>query len=212
MIDQNDRDDDYEPRETSVSNLLKLWRKGQRALCAFWKIWRDEYLLRLRERTQSTLRTGRNNSLYTPRINDIVLMSYRASIEQFDVNILPPVDIDIQPLVDIDIQPLVDIDIQPLVDIDIQSPVDINSLPPVDFNSQPTVQITDAPSMEMFYEDISYDDCIEISPSSSYYESDVTDLTDESQAMTLEKDYSHKYTQFLTLTLTRKIRILNNTD
>lgn len=40
----------------------------------FWKIWRDEYIASLRERTQSEIKTGRIQSHYEPHINDIVLV------------------------------------------------------------------------------------------------------------------------------------------
>lgn len=49
-----DKDDpEYKPYESNVDKLLKLWEKGQRMLDTFWQIWRNDYLLSLRERTQT---------------------------------------------------------------------------------------------------------------------------------------------------------------
>ena len=46
----------------------------QRFLHGFRKLWRDDYLLSLRERTQNTLTTGRVASNNFPKICDIVLV------------------------------------------------------------------------------------------------------------------------------------------
>ena len=51
-----------------------MWKKGQRLLQTFWKIWRDDYLLSLRERTQTMLKTGRNRSQYAPSVGNVVLI------------------------------------------------------------------------------------------------------------------------------------------
>ena len=48
--------------------------KGQKVLDAFWKIWREEYLLSLRERTQTKLKCGRVQSPYVPNIGDVVII------------------------------------------------------------------------------------------------------------------------------------------
>ena len=46
-----DQDDpDFNPYESSADRLLLIWKKGQKFLNVFWKIWRDEYLLSLRDR------------------------------------------------------------------------------------------------------------------------------------------------------------------
>ena len=65
---------DYNPHESLAERLLQTWRKGQRLLNMFWKLWRDEYLLSLRERAQSKLKTGRVQSDITPSVGDIVLI------------------------------------------------------------------------------------------------------------------------------------------
>ncbi|VDI73296.1 Hypothetical predicted protein [Mytilus galloprovincialis] len=49
-------DPDYSPLESSKEKLLKAWKKGQKLLDSFWNLWRNEYLLSLRERTQTKLK------------------------------------------------------------------------------------------------------------------------------------------------------------
>ena len=72
---ENDQyDPDYSPYESSSTRLLQIWKKGQKLLNTFWKVWRDEYLLSLRERMQSTLKSGRIKSQSAPSVGDVVLM------------------------------------------------------------------------------------------------------------------------------------------
>ncbi|CAC5421233.1 unnamed protein product [Mytilus coruscus] len=52
-------DPEYLPQISSAKKLLLTWKKGQKHLTMFWKTWRDEYLLSLRERTANKLRSGR---------------------------------------------------------------------------------------------------------------------------------------------------------
>ena len=40
----------------------------------FWKIWRDEYLLSLRKRTQKVLKSRHIESKYSPKVDDVVLI------------------------------------------------------------------------------------------------------------------------------------------
>ena len=47
-----DDDPDYTPYESSERNVLHIWKKGERLINQFWKAWRNDYLLSLRERTQ----------------------------------------------------------------------------------------------------------------------------------------------------------------
>ena len=67
-------DPDFNPYESSTERLLETWKKGQKLLNAFWRIWRDEYLLSLRERSQRKLKSGRKQSNYSPSIGDVVLI------------------------------------------------------------------------------------------------------------------------------------------
>lgn len=73
-LEYDQHDLDYNPFESSADKLLQIWKKGQRLLQSFWKVWRDDYLLNLRERTQSTLKTGRCHSHFSPSVGDVVLI------------------------------------------------------------------------------------------------------------------------------------------
>lgn len=74
-IEYEELDPNYLPTETSTHRLLKIWKKGQKILDSFWKIWWDEYLLSLRERKQTKLKCSRIQSPYVPNIGDIVLIT-----------------------------------------------------------------------------------------------------------------------------------------
>ena len=54
LFSSNDNDchDDVEfhPHEDAAVKLIENWRKGQRQLDMFWKVWKDEYLMSLREK------------------------------------------------------------------------------------------------------------------------------------------------------------------
>ena len=69
----------YNPCETSAEKLLAIWKKGQKVLNLFWKLWRDEYLLSLRERLQTHLKMSRIQSPSEPTIGDIVLIKDETS-------------------------------------------------------------------------------------------------------------------------------------
>lgn len=73
-VECDDVDSNYSPYESSRESLLKIWKKGQKLSNEFWKIWREEYLTNLRERMQSLLKTGRIQSIFTPEIDDVVLI------------------------------------------------------------------------------------------------------------------------------------------
>ena len=49
-------------------------RTNKRFLNGFWKLWRDDYLLSFRERTQNTLKTGRVVSHNFLKCDDILLV------------------------------------------------------------------------------------------------------------------------------------------
>ena len=67
-------DPSYKPSESSAERLLQLWQKGQRLLDTFWKVWRDDYLLSLRERCQTRLKCQRKQSEFSPNVGDVVLI------------------------------------------------------------------------------------------------------------------------------------------
>ena len=67
---------DYSPVVT-VSNtkrLLDVWKGGQRKLKQFWHLWRNDYLLNLRERTQMVLKGPRKQAHDVPQVGDVVLI------------------------------------------------------------------------------------------------------------------------------------------
>ena len=53
---------DFLDRMSSSKKLLETWRKGQKHLKTFWKLWFNEYVLSLCERTQKTLKAPRIQS------------------------------------------------------------------------------------------------------------------------------------------------------
>ena len=56
--DDNIADPTYFPAKiSSKETLLNIWKKGQNLLEAFWQLWGDDYLLRLRERSQINLKS-----------------------------------------------------------------------------------------------------------------------------------------------------------
>ena len=65
---------EYTPYKTTSTKLLGVWKKGQKLLDKFWKTWREDYLLSLRERTQSKLKCHRIQSAQSPSEGDIVLV------------------------------------------------------------------------------------------------------------------------------------------
>ena len=67
-------DVDYNPYESTAERLLQTWKKRQKILNMFWKMWCDDYMLSLRERTQNTLKSGRVQSHFPPNIGDVVLL------------------------------------------------------------------------------------------------------------------------------------------
>ena len=69
--DKNDPDFNNEKPNSSQS-LLETWKKGNRHLDLFWEIWRDQYLLSLRERSQIFNKHPRVQSQKEPKIGDIV--------------------------------------------------------------------------------------------------------------------------------------------
>ena len=69
-----ENDVDYNPYDNTADRLVQTWKKGQKLLNMFWKMWRDDYLLSLRERTQNTLKSRRVQSHFTPNIGDVVVL------------------------------------------------------------------------------------------------------------------------------------------
>lgn len=73
-VDFGQNDPDYCSHDSFENKLLKNWKKGQKFLDNFWKIWKDDYLICLRERTQSSLRQARVKAPFSVRVGDIVMI------------------------------------------------------------------------------------------------------------------------------------------
>ena len=73
-------DDDPDPefeitkRATSLHSLLETWKRGQNYLNQLWSIWRNEYLLNLREKSQVRVPMKGSKNVSTPKIGDVVLI------------------------------------------------------------------------------------------------------------------------------------------
>ena len=72
---EDDQEDDpvYHIKDLSTAEkLLETWKKGQRHLDTLWRLWKDQYLLSLRERSQKHLKSPRVQSLKKPEVGDVV--------------------------------------------------------------------------------------------------------------------------------------------
>ena len=71
----NDNDDsDFNPNVYSTDSLLRNWKKGLKHLDRFWRIWRNKYLINLRERTETKLKDGKGKSQFVAQVGDVVLI------------------------------------------------------------------------------------------------------------------------------------------
>ena len=74
MVSDDEADCDFNPKISSADSLLHIWKKGLKHLKAFWRVWRDSYLLSLRERTQMKLKTPRIQASVAARVGHVVLI------------------------------------------------------------------------------------------------------------------------------------------
>uniref|UniRef100_A0A1I7W3F3 Integrase catalytic domain-containing protein n=1 Tax=Loa loa TaxID=7209 RepID=A0A1I7W3F3_LOALO len=75
-IDTEQDRDEYIPYIPKTRDkLTDYWTNTLKILDVFWKLWRDEYLTRLRERMRREVFANKMVVLRTPRENDIVLLS-----------------------------------------------------------------------------------------------------------------------------------------
>ena len=71
--DDNIADPTYFPvKFSSKETLFSTWKKGQNLLEVFWKLWGDDYLLSLWERSQINLKLPRAEAKEIPSKGDIV--------------------------------------------------------------------------------------------------------------------------------------------
>ena len=69
----NPHDPDY-GKKSSADKLLELWGKGRRHLNSLWRVWKDDYLLSLRERGQTHVKGPRIQAAEEPRVGSVVLL------------------------------------------------------------------------------------------------------------------------------------------
>ena len=73
VLDDPDPEFEVAKKATSSQALLQTWKRGQNRLNQFWILWRNEYLLSLREKSQVPLK-GSKNIPTPPKIGDVVLV------------------------------------------------------------------------------------------------------------------------------------------
>ena len=67
------KDIEYQPKKDLAQDLA-YWGKSQKQLNKFWKVWRQVYLLTLRETIPLFHKGSRSSILRQPRIGEIVLV------------------------------------------------------------------------------------------------------------------------------------------
>ena len=67
-------DEDFQPNKDSVTKLIEMWKKGQKQLDLFWKMWQEEYLLSLREKLPLEHKQTRSQHLMEPKKGSIVIV------------------------------------------------------------------------------------------------------------------------------------------
>ena len=73
LTEDNDPECDL-MKKGSAEQLLQTWKRGQKHLNQFWIMWRNEYLLSLRERTQLFLKGPHSTTATVPEVGDVVLI------------------------------------------------------------------------------------------------------------------------------------------
>ena len=66
-------DPDY-GKKSSTDKLVEIWGKGQQHLNSLWKVWKDDYLLNLRERRQTHVKGPRIQAAEEPKVGSIVFL------------------------------------------------------------------------------------------------------------------------------------------
>ena len=66
-------DPDYE-KKSSTDKLVEIWGKGQQHLNSLWKVWKDDYLVNLRERRQAQVKGPRIQAAEEPKVGSVWLL------------------------------------------------------------------------------------------------------------------------------------------
>ena len=72
--DNPDPEFEIAKRATSLHSLLETWKRGENYLNQIWSIWRNEYPLNLREKSQAHAPIKGLKNVPTPKIGDVVLI------------------------------------------------------------------------------------------------------------------------------------------
>ena len=67
-------DADYNPQITSAERFVVMKKRGLKHIDRFWKIWKEYYLLSLRERSQRSLKGPRTQSPFSANVGDVILI------------------------------------------------------------------------------------------------------------------------------------------
>jgi hypothetical protein len=66
------KDPEYFRQLSSADKIVELWKKGQRHDDQFWKVWKNQYLLSLREKWQLNVKQPVHKARVKPKLGDIV--------------------------------------------------------------------------------------------------------------------------------------------
>ena len=67
-------DEDFQPSKDSATKLIEIWKKGQKQVGLFWKVWKEEYLVSLREKLPLEHKHPKSQSLMEPKEGSIVIV------------------------------------------------------------------------------------------------------------------------------------------
>ena len=74
LIEIHGPHDPHYGKRSSTDKLVGIWIKGQQHLNSLWKLWKDDYLLNLRERRQTHVKGPRIQAAEEPEVCSIVLL------------------------------------------------------------------------------------------------------------------------------------------
>ena len=74
LCGDNSEDIDYYPKMDSVKELTEYWRRNQKQLNLFWGVWKQEYLLSLRETLPLTHRGTHSQLTRQPKLGEVVIV------------------------------------------------------------------------------------------------------------------------------------------